>query len=451
MNSLLLTIILGACLIYALFIKGFSLIHPAILFISMFFFNAFMLLLFVPNVPDLRLNTVGMVSACCIVFLLFSSIHLKKTKKIQKNRTVSYISYSKVLAVLFVIIDIIVIALYIRAQRNVVVRLLGGSGSLIQTMGQYSSLVKFSTEDSSLPAPIKLATEVIYASGFVFGFIQLNNYVYGGKKELNPVLITNIVLSLLLSLLSGSRSGAVRLLAGLITMLLLGQRRVSKRRSMRTIRRIAIIALLIIVSFKAVGNLLGRGNERTLMATIFMYMGGPIKNLDLFLNERFQRADLLGKMTFANQYRNIANITGNSNYIYQLAVLPYGIVNGIDLGNVYTALTSLIYDFGHTAAVAMIGMMAIISRWLYKKAELQVGSRKVFWIFTYSFLAYFILMSGFAEKFWGIILSLNLYRHLVYFMVLYKGLTMKTSLSKMPHPRMVKAKKLYEINQVRGR
>ena len=440
MNSLLLTIILGACLIYALFMKGFSLIHPAVLFISMFFFNAFMLLLFVPSVPDLRFNTVGMVSACCIVFLLISSIQLKKTKHPQKNKTVSYISYSKVLAALFVAVDIIVILLYVRAQRNIVGRLLGGGGSLIQTMGQYSSLVKFSTEDSSLPTPIKLATEIIYASGFVFGFIQINNYAYGGKKELRPVLIINIGLSILLSLLSGSRSGAIRLLVGLMAMLFLCQRRVSKRRSMRTIRRIAIIALLILVSFKAVGNLLGRGNERTLMATIFMYMGGPIKNLDLFLNERFQRADLLGKMTFANQYRNIANITGNSAYIYQLAVLPYGILNGIDLGNVYTALTSLIYDFGHTTAVAMIGVMAAISRWIHQKAEQQVGSRKVFWIFTYSFFSYFIFMSGFAEKFFGIILSLNLYRHLVYFMALFKGLTMKTSLSKMTHPRRVKAK-----------
>lgn len=443
MNSLLLTLILGACLMVALFGKRVSIIHPAVLFISMFFLNAFMVLIRVPSVPDLRINTVLIVSLACITFLFFSSVNIKyRSKNTKLNRLVNYISYSRLLVILFVIIDIVVILLYIRAQRNIVNRLMGNAGSLMQTMSKYSSLVKFSTEDSGMPTFIKLATEIVYASGFVFGFIQINNYVAGGKKELDKILIINVSLSFLLSLLSGSRSGAIRLLAALMTILFLLQRRVSKKRTMQSIRRVAIVSLFIILSFKAVGNLLGRGNERTLMDTIFMYMGGPIKNFDIFLNESFQRGDIIGKMTFANQYRNIANLTGNSSYLYQLAVLPYGIVNGIDLGNVYTALTSLIYDFGHATAIVMIIVMAIISRWTYSKAERQIGTKKVLWIFTYAFLTYFILMSGFAEKFFGIILSMNLYRHLIYFVVIYKGLTLKTNLSCMTRPKVARVKNI---------
>lgn len=428
MNALILTLILGLYLISAVFVIRVSIIHPAVLFISMFFLNALMLFLWTPKVPDLRWNTIKVVSISCAAFLLFSTMKFQitggrnvcKVKRLSAQK-ISYINYSKKLALMFLIVDLAVIAIYVKTQRDIVGKLLGSSGlSLADTMGQYSGLVKFSTKDASLPAYIKLAVEIVYASGFVLGYIQINNYVCNGKKEISNVLMLDIGLCLLLSLLSGSRSGAVRLIIGLITMFFLIQEKVSKKKAGKYVRYVIFIGVLTILSFKEVGNLLGRQNERPLFDTIFMYIGGPIKNLDLFLNSKHQIPDLFGKMTFASQYRNIANLTGNPKYLYQLSVFSYGIVNSVDLGNVYTALTALIYDFGETAAVMMVIIMAFISAVIYRKAKSQIGKKPAMWVFTYSFLTYFILMSGFAEKFYGIILSINFYRHLFYFYALYK-------------------------------
>ena len=435
MNTFILCLGLSILLIYIVFIKRISIIGPAVLFISMFFLNALFYLMCVPSLPDISMNTALLVLTDCVVFYFFSELKIKiksrrsritqrKVSEMTKER--AYIKVPNYKLLFFLIFSGLSLIIYFQSVKNVVSMAGMGINSIASIMVGYTELAKFTTENVSLPIYAKLFEEVVYLGGIVLGFIQINNYFAKGKKSISPIIICTIVISVLISLITGSRSDAVKLIIALAVIFLAYTLVYStKAKARKSITKVGGLFLLIILSFKMVGNLMGRGNTRTLIDTLLMYIGGPLKCLDLSITKELLTSDLPGQLTFAYQYRNIANIFGYSNLIYDTS-LPFQVLNGRDLGNVYTAIAVLVVDFGVVVSVFLIAFMGWVCGLLFRKfKESIVMDAKPMWILIYSSLTYHIIMDGFSEKFYGFVLSPMFIRNIIWFYLLIKFFTKK--------------------------
>jgi len=433
MNTFILCFGLSILLIYAVFIKKISIIEPGVLFTSMFYLNSLFYLMWASDLPDISINTALLVLIDCLVFFFFSKIKIKtfrsdinrkRVYEIIKERV--YIKVPQYKLLLFLLFSVFSLIIYFQSVKNVVSVSGMGINSVAAIMAGYSELAKFTTVNVSLPIYAKFFEEIVYLGGIVLGFIQINNYFAKGKKSISLVIILTIIISVLISLITGSRSDAVKLIIALV-IIFLAYTTVysSKIKAKKSIIKVACIFLLIILSFNTVGNLMGRENTRTLMDTLLMYIGGPLKCLDLSINKELLTSTLPGQLTFAYQYRNIANYFGYSNLIYDTS-LPFQVLDGRDLGNVYTALAVLVADFGVIISIVLIAFMGWVCGLIYRKfKESIVFDAKPIWILIYSFLTYHIIMDGFSEKFFGFVLSPLFIRNIIWFYLLIKFFTKK--------------------------
>lgn len=432
MCTFFLAIWLGILLIYNIYIKKTPIIHPTILFCFTFWLNAVFYLVWIPKFPDIRINTALLVLLFCLLFSISAGvkIELKTTDKWKKNTCdstrenrgfIHYICVSNYKTNIFLIFSIISFVAYYFAIRNIVLSAGVGLSSYSSIMAAYSAISKFTTKNVDIPVYVKLMKELVYAAGFVLGFIQINNFFVNGKKAVKPVIAFNIVISGLISLIIGSRSELVKLILAMVIMSFAYTIAYSTHKNQKKLTfKIVILFFLILISFKTLGNLLGRINTRTLLETLFMYIGGPLKNLDIAINEKNLYSELPGQLTFAYQYRNLANLLRDNNLMYNTS-LPFTVLNDTDLGNVYTAFAVYLADFGILFSAALIVIMGFICGFLYRKFFISIiNNSKPMWILVYSFLTYSILMEGFSEKFYGILFSANLYRHFIWFYLLIR-------------------------------
>ena len=102
----------------------------------------------------------------------------------------------------------------------------------------------------------------------------------------------------------------------------------------------------------------------------------------------------------------------NSNYEI---ILPFRTVNGFNLGNVYTMLYPLVYDFGYMGTLFLVMLMAFISQILYERCKTdKFDNKPSIRILIYSYVFPTIVLSFFGNIFYNQIFNINF----IYFIIM---------------------------------
>lgn len=315
----------------------------------------------------------------------------------------------------------IVNAIFFLRQLSIVVGIDLKIYSVIAIISKYNVLSKFSLVDVRLPIYLKIFNEFMIASGYICMYILINNLIVSGKKHVHIFLVLNILLAIVTTVLSGGRGSAIRMiLATIIMFYILWNQNTnwSKKFKLKYIILCGVIIILLAISFQTFGKLIGRTEvvKRTTGENLLMYAGGPIKNLDIFLNSSQNKRDLWGEVTFMNQYRVIGRTLNISKYIYEYK-LNYNVLNGLNLGNTYTLFYPYIHDFGIKGMILIVTFMGMVSQYVYvrlKKTAMMRNNIQM-GVIVYSFLAYTIIFSSFCERFVDAIFSVQFWRYIFYF------------------------------------
>lgn len=406
-----------------------SIIHPSNLFIGMFLISTTYLFGWSSTLnTSIEWNTVCIILGGCILFFLFSNVSIGQKDHRLSNHNVVFIHYSNEIAWLFVIVGILAIILYMTELEKLVGMYIDVRGlSLSGVIRAYDRMSKFTTKNVRMPVLIKILAEVICAEGYIFGYILINNCIANGKKELKINLLINIILSLAMPMFYGGRAHSIRLILALLIdyIILFNRKNGSYKFNKRSIFILGLSFLSIIISFQWIGNIfLGRNNHYSMLVSLLMYMGGPIKNFDVFINSSHSKLDLWGQVTFMKEYRVIGQVLKIDKYVYDY-ILPFNKCNSFNLGNTYTLFYSYIYDFGILFANIIVSFMALFSGFLYKLViRNRTESSKIdMFIVFYSFYSFLIMMSCFSEQFLGVMFSVQFWRYIVYFLVINQLLT----------------------------
>ena len=294
----------------------------------------------------------------------------------------------------------------------------GGSGGIGELIGNYKYMKSFTLNDMSTGSIPNLLYDFCYASGFIWLYIAINNYL--ATKKFDYLIILNLVLSIAISLTKGSRGGAVALIVSGIAMLIIFIKKNSKKQKIPLKHSILILTIVfaIVGTFQGVGELLGRKSSADFNGYLSVYLGAPIRNLDYFLNNTYHtKPDIFGKMTFVNAINYLGNKLDIAEWNYILDLPPLR-ANGFVTGNVYTAFYAYLYDFGFIGVPIIMLLIGIISEIFHFNA-LKRRTRKSkklinIWVLIYSYIFYLLCFSFFSNKFFEGLMSIQFFKYVIF-------------------------------------
>ncbi len=182
---------------------------------------------------------------------------------------------------------------------------------------------------------------------------------------------------------------------------------------------VIIIGIIVLSLLQWSASLLGRNVENfTPFDYVSNYIGAQIKNLDIFIRtiDFPVKEDIFGKQTFYATLPTLSKILGLNIGAYKLD-LPFQVINGNSLGNVYTTFYPWLYDFGYIGVVILTGVMAIISQLIFNIARIKRKVSLSLSQIIYSYIGSFIALSFFSNKFFESINTNFIYTVLICYLL----------------------------------
>lgn len=273
---------------------------------------------------------------------------------------------------------------------------------------------KFSEDKLLIPSWLSNLELLTKCFGYIYAYL-ISRFIFN-KKYCSPqnkrLIIINFLIVFLGTFLSGARGGAIYFITFLVFSInIIWNRNNFWKKSIpyKYIFRVGIVFLIIGISWKSVGKLLGRedSNENTFNSSyvLAVYCGAEIKNLDIFIkNPRLQKHDnstIVGSATFSSLYQSVGRFI-NSKKMQNKPDLLFQQNRIYPLGNVYTVYHSYIIDFGYIGLIVLTIISAYLIQLFYNKAK---DTSSILFIIAYCFLLNPIAFSFFSSTFFYTLFS----------------------------------------------
>ena len=439
MVYLLLIILLALCII-SFFINKKDIVAPAFIFSIGFVIQAIFVVIYAKKWEmGLHLNTFFVITLgiaefviiSYIVNLVFNFIRKNKNKIEEKEQNkflenienkVEYLKINMTLEILYLIFMLIISGVYL----YFVVKSVNGSFenilTIFEAMSKYDNLLKFSDETIALPFLIKNLHELVIASGYWFVYVAINNFL--SNKKINIVEILIIIVSIVSSMLNGSRTIAFMIMfAAIIMFIILLQKKKNKKNviTVKLVRNIVILGCIFVVIFYFSAQAWGRVSKEDKMYYFAIYCGAQVKNLDIYFQEKdyVKNNEIWGSQTFFSLVQTLGQKIGFKDFKNYRLDLPFREVNGLNLGNVYTTFYPYIYDFGYIGEFILVLIMAVISQVVYEFVKnTKLNKNPKLSILIYSNIVNCLILSFFSNKFYENIIAMAMIKKIVFWAIL---------------------------------
>lgn len=405
-------------LIFNLYYTKFDYIAPNVVFNASFVFSVFMCTLYYKKWDvDLNYETFFIILIGNIIFSTICMLLSKKRKNESENDDkgnyeLPEYKFKNLYGILFLILGIITIIM----TAVHVTKTVGTDLSHLRTaLYTYRDKVEFRGENYSLPFFLNIAAGVMHAGGFWFIALFLTNFKK--NKKINWIVLINIILCILSTFLEGSRTMAINYILFAICYgiyLVNYSNKFEKSIGNKTLIKIVLLGIVILASFRLIAVFVGRDNTSSFstMDYIALYTGAEIKNLDTYIVEDKDNTFQFGKYTFSTLYSTFAPYFD----LDSTTSFPFKMVNGYNLGNVYTIFYHFYKDCGFLGVLIFSIFMAAVAQCLYNmakkcklKSEYGINLKSIIYCYTFSGIFY----SFFSNHFFGLIFSLSFIKYLV--------------------------------------
>ncbi len=363
----------------------------------------------------ITLGIIEFVLVCFIVKMFFN----KKYKEVRQKKHLDLIKIDNWKKILYLVSISIFTVVYLYYIVKAVDGNFGSLSGIKEAIAKYDNYAKFTDNFDLVRMPFLISNIriAIIASGYWFGYVILYNFII--DKKVKPIEIIILIVTVVLSIMNGSRTPAFMMIVALISYYLILKFKKSNYKEkidFKVVRNIAIIGLVFIVTFISFGSLLGRKSQRKPLDYLAIYIGAEVKNLDLFLQEKdiIEKNTIFASQTLKPVVDTIGQKIGFEGYERYRLDLPFRSVNGMGLGNVYTTFYPYIYDFGYVGVVVFVFFMALISQVVYEFIrKTKLSSVPQISILMYGIIFGCLLLSFFSNKFYENIVTVNFLKNIV--------------------------------------
>ena len=354
-----------------------------------------------------------------LLFTIFNFINLGRRHREISGFYLDNLSVNKPIAVpkyvYYLAILLFVVVIYFQYRRLGQVAAVSGLGgaSLTEKIALYDKLIKFdskhfSTLNINLPRIVSNLSIITQAFGYLIAYKIVQNFI--SNKTFQMLDFSIIILLVGQMYLGGSRSPIFRLVTFIFFLFyILNLNKGYTREQMRKVlRKIVQASIVVIALFTISLTLYGRAVEYNVFHYLYIYLGAPLYNLDLFI-QKYQFPvvqDYFGSQTFIsfwNYWLPKHNLQSIELY------LPFVRYNSTyELGNVYTTFYQFLYDFGYIGLCVLMAIISFYYTTIYR--SIRISSHKnilTMTLFMYAFLFNDLIMLIFSNRFYETILNIN--------------------------------------------
>lgn len=252
-----------------------------------------------------------------------------------------------------------------------------------------------------LPSVLNILNILNFSGVYLTFYIYL--YFRTKKIKVPRIIKVNCVIALIGSLFTGNRTVFSMYIIAILVMYLLDDEKMHKKFNTLDIRSLLLASFSIIfvsICFVLIASFQGRTQENVNVFYNFStYLGGPLKNLEIFVNNNVMNRQIFGGQTFMDTYNWLSTSFGIPNVkIVNLSRYNF-LLGNVGLGNVYSIYMPLYNDFGFLGSMIAMFLFGAFSQYMYysallKKAHFQISYYTIF----YSYLSFALVMSFFSNK-----------------------------------------------------
>lgn len=405
---------------YIIFNKDLT--APAFIFCGLYFFSISLALinkdywhLFLSDETFIILLVGGL-----LFIFLGIMFHRKYKTNINKLSTVKMdlIKISSKIAWSVVLFSIITSYLQYKATMDIAAQLGVSDSALI--VAAVREATSYGTE-MRIPTYVIQLAKILGVISYMWLFIYINNGIIAKKNWRDIKLLFPVLIYLITNILSGNRLMTLYFAGAGFSYyyIMLSYYRRNKVDSTKILRYVILFFIVLMAGFYSVRLLAGRvGSEQTeLLQYISSYAGGSIKLFDMFINDPVI-SDLWGKETFIPIHKTLQS-WGIEHYPSYIAHKEFRELNGIGLGNVYTAYRAWYADFGMSGIVFLGGFVAAFYNCFYYKIRSRSIYNHRFMLIIYGYMSSGLFLHSIQDDFFPYFVSLGFLSILLLFWVLY--------------------------------
>ena len=322
----------------------------------------------------------------------------------------------------------------------------GYSGSLPELINYYDQILKF---NSIRGRELNISVAKFYyyfkaftdASSYIALYLLIKKYLV--SKVVDRFLILIVANYSFFLLLQGSRSPLFRLITSAMILwyflyFYINDRKLNIKFIMKIINLMLLIVPLSILFLFLTGRN-GDGGQIDFLQYIYIYIGGPLLNLNNFISSTYNSLPLshyFGEQTFYGAHAIIQKLFGNYSSAIEYIVGSgswQNASNGLSTGNVLTTYYPVVYDFGILGVLPISIVFSLYYIFTYDRLLLQKSNKIIdFRLFLYSYLINDLVMLIFSNRFFETILSIDFIRFYILAAVIiylinrsYKGIENK--------------------------
>lgn len=275
---------------------------------------------------------------------------------------------------------------------------ISGGGLTAMLKAYRQSHFDSSAMENSVSRATSYATDIYKVMAHLVTYVAINNLLVARtKKERLKVipLFSVTLLYLATSILGAARFRILQMFAYIVIVFFMLYKKKNgwnKKFSIKTIFTIILAVFLVLALFVGLRSVIGRESETDPLYYVTSYMGGSVQLLDMFIKRPLPPSDIFGKESFYMIYSFLGRKMNIVEWQYTF-VKEFRVSNGVNVGNVYSALRCFYYDFGFAGCVLCSGIVGVIYTLIYN----GIGRRKLdpnidLGIVAYGFIFYAIAL-----------------------------------------------------------
>lgn len=334
---------------------------------------------------------ISSISITSILISVFYKLNYKNTNLFLETN-ITYIKiYNRKL-----IISICSILFLISLISQIKLALSISGGSLSNLIYAYRMEMLSGTE--RIPSIVSNMETVNYAIGYLAIYILVNNFF--AIKKVDSLLLLIIIYPCAIGILSGSR---VEIIHYFIFFLIIYYYyylidKNKKNIDGKLILKIVLIFASMFLVFYFIKFAIGRQDQLGLVEYISGHLAAPLKLFDLFVNEN-HITKYWGEETFTRLLATFMKGSGTDLRYNTYATFRY--INGLSLGNVYTAFRAYYADFGLSGIVIVPACISLFSSILYWNFRVHTLNQKAVInknLFLYAYVSYGLFMMFYSNQ-----------------------------------------------------
>ncbi|OUN46866.1 hypothetical protein B5G22_07140 [Limosilactobacillus reuteri] len=328
---------------------------------------------------------------------------------------------NKFFLLLIIVVDLVALVLLIKDVKS-----LTGGGSLSHMMEVYRSLTSYSSK-AQLPGYDQQLTKFVTASAYICGFLLINNFMSKNYNKYILLLALPEIIYCIYSIYLSNRLNLLQLIAALVVYycFLKSVKNGNIIGSVKLLFKVLIVFITMLLLFYLIRLMVGRTSSSGtgVIDYLAMYVGGPVKLFDLYMQNPL-KSDFWGKETFYGLIRNLRSF-GLVNFPDYISHKEFRSINGIGLGNIYTAYRPWIADFGIGGMLILQSIFGLFFNSLYFLIKKINYYHHIFLLILYGYVITPVFMHPIDDHFYSMFFNLGFVSYLIIFYLIYWILTRK--------------------------